>query len=208
MPDDKLDLFKTFKDDYAAPKKPALVDVGPAHYLAIEGWGAPGGEQFTAKIGGLYSMAYTIKMSRKFGGAAGLRDYTICKLEAQWWTGRDERKGDLSTQPPEQWRWRLMIRTPDFIKQADLNQAVANLEKKGKDPEFKNVRLWDHTEGRCVQMLHVGPYEQEGETYTRMAAFANERGLTPHGPGHDIYLNDPRRIPPERLKTILRLPVD
>jgi len=197
----KIDLYKVHKNEYAASRKPAMVKVKPATYLAISGQGAPGGDRFTASIGALYGVAFTIKMTRKF---AGKEDYAVCKLEGQWWS---EPPQDFATLPKDQWRWQLMIRTPEFIKQKDLDQAIAVLLKRGKRNEVRQVCLAKLTEGRCVQMLHVGPYEKECETIAVMKAFAGEEGFQFAGKHHEIYLSDPRRVPPERLKTILRHPV-
>ena len=154
----KIDLYKLHKTEYAATRKPALVELKPATYLAISGQGAPGGEQFTTSIGALYGVAFTIKMTRKF---AGKKDYAVCKLEGQWWS---EPESDLAKLPPDEWRWKLLIRTPDFIGEADLRQAVAVLLKRGKGEDVKRVRLESLAEGLCVQMLHVGPYQKERET--------------------------------------------
>jgi hypothetical protein len=197
----KIDLYQLHKKEYAAPKKPTLVHIGPANYLAIEGRGRPGDAGFTAQIGALYAVAFTVKMRRKF---AGQQDYTICKLEAQWLeTGCHE----TAVKTGGAWRWRLLIRTPDFVSAADLREAVAVLLEKGKPAEVKAVKLAALDEGSCVQMLHVGPYDREAETLATMTAFAVQRGLRPTGLHHEIYLSDPRRVPPERLKTILRQPV-
>jgi len=196
---EKLDLYKLHKDEYVTPKKPALLQNKPAQYLAIKGQGAPGGERFTACIGALYGVAFTIKMTRKF---AGKGDYAVCKLEGQWFF-----EGDLAKIPKEHWKWKLMIRTPDFITEADRKQALAALLKKGKSREVEEVKLETIDEGRCVQMLHVGPYEEEGETIALMRSLAESKGFKLTGPHHEIYLSDPRRVPPERLKTILREPV-
>lgn len=197
----KLDLYKLHKAEYAAPRKPALVKIQPALYLSIQGRGEPGGEVFQGKIGALYSMAFTIKMTRKF---EGLGDYAVCKLEAVWWSDEEE---DLSLVPPERWQWQLLIRTPDFVGREDLERAAAKLVEKGKHREVQEVVLTTLNEDLCVQMLHVGPYEREGETLARMKAFADEQGLSFRDKHHEIYLSDPRRVPPERLKTILRHPV-
>jgi hypothetical protein len=197
----KLDLYKLHKTEYAATRKPALVDVKPATYLAISGQGAPGGELFSASIGALYSMAFTIKMTRKF---AGMQDYAVCKLEGQWWS---DPPADFARLPKDQWLWNLMIRTPDAVKEDDLQQAVAVLRKRGKGEGTDRVRLESLTEGPCVQMLHVGPYEKECETIALMQAFAEKQQLQFSGRHHEIYLSDPRRVPPDRLKTILREPV-
>jgi hypothetical protein len=198
----KLDLYKQHKAEYAAKRKPAWVNVPEARYLAITGQGAPGGELFQARLGALYGVAFTVKMTRKF---AGREDYAVCKLEAQWWS--DAPCANFALSPKEQWWWKLLIRTPDCISADDLKQAVAVLLKRGKGDEVKRVQLETLAEGRCVQMLHVGPYEKEGETVAAMKAFAEDQDQQFHGLHHEIYLSDPRRVPPERLKTILRIPV-
>jgi hypothetical protein len=194
---EKVDLCKLHEDEYVTPKKPVLIQTKPAQYLAIAGQGAPGGERFTACIGALYGMAFTIKMTRKF---AGQQDYTVCKLEGQWF-------GDFSKTPKAQWRWKLLIRTPDFITQDDCKKAVAILLKRGKPREVEEVKLETIGEGQCAQMLHVGTYDREGETIAVMRAFAESEGVKFDGPHHEIYLSDPRRVPPEKLRTILREPV-
>ncbi len=197
MPD-KIDLFKLHKTEYVIPRKPALIHTKPAAYLAIDGQGAPGGDRFVACIGGLYGVAFTIKMTRKF---AGQQDYAVSKLECQYL------QQNFCELPREKWQWRLMIRTPDFVAETDREKAVAALLKKGKPPEVTEVKLITLTEGDCVQMLHVGPYDREGETLAQMRAFAAANGLSLRGLFHEIYLSDPRRVPPPKLKTLLRAPV-
>ena len=198
---EKIDLFEVHRKEYIAPKKPALVEVGPATYLSVSGQGRPGGELFTTIVGALYSVAYTMKMSQKALGG----DYTVGKLEAQWWT--DDAGCGLATVPQDEWRWKLLIRTPDFIGDMELSLAVETLGKRGKSPNAKEIRLDTLREGLCVQMLHVGPYEREHETVRVMEEFARQKGLEAHGRHHEIYLSDPRRVPPQRLRTILRHPV-
>ncbi len=197
----KLDLYKTHKAEYAATRKPALVKLRPATYLAISGQGAPGGELFTASIGALYGVAFTIKMTRKFSGQ---QDYAVCKLEGQWWCDPGQ---DFASAARERWHWNLLIRTPDFITAGELQKAVAVLLKRGKPADVKRVRLETITEGLCVQMLHLGPYDNERETIALMKFFAEQKRLQFHGRHHEIYLSDPRRIPSKKLRTILREPV-
>ncbi len=199
---DKIDLYKLNKEDYASPRKPVLLNVKKAAYLAIEGQGAPGGDVFTDRIGALYAVAFTIKMTRKFGGQ---QDYAVCKLEGQYWCSDCE--GDFSHVPKDQWKWKLFIRTPEFVGEGELKKAVAVLLEKGKTKSVREVRLESITEGQCVQMLHVGPYERERDTIDLMRAFAEKSGLCFRGPHHEIYLSDPRRVAPEKLKTILRMPL-
>lgn len=199
---DKIDLFKENKAEYKATSKPAFVQTAPAQYLLIDGQGAPGGPAFEECIGALYGMAFTIKMTRKF---AGLGDYTVCKLEALWHTkdGADS----FTNIPQDQWCWSLMIRTPECVTKKDLDKAVAALLSKGKCEAGRNVKLETLKEGQCVQMLHVGPYDKVGETIEKMLTFTQENGTAFTGRHHEIYLSDPRRIAPEKLKTIVRRPV-
>jgi hypothetical protein len=197
----KIDIIKAHAQEYVARRKPVLLDIAPATYVTIDGQGAPGGPEFEARIGALYGMAYTIKMTRKFNGE---QDYTIGKLEAQWWADNAE---CFSAVPRESWRWKLLIRTPEFVEKAELVKARDTLRKRGKAPEAAEVRLESLAEGKCVQMLHVGPYDHEHETVALMKEFAEGKGFRFHGLHHEIYLSDPRRIPPERLKTILRHPL-
>jgi len=159
----------------------------------------PGDETFAAQIGALYAVAFTVKMKRKF---AGLQDYAIGKLEAQW---LDDPATFAKRNIP--WRWRLLMRSPDFLTPADLAAAVAALLDKGKPATVKEVALAPLDEGSCVQMLHVGPYDREPESIALMQAFAAGKSLVFAGSHHEIYLSDPRRVPLERLKTILRVPV-
>lgn len=198
---EKIDLFKLNKAEYISPKKPTLVNIKKARYLSIDGRGAPGGEPFATSIGALYAMAYTVKMTRKF---AGEQDYVIGKLETQFWAD-DVR--DISDVPQAKWLWKLLIRTPEFVGKDELKQAARALIEKKKGDGIQGVKLENLAEGQCVQMLHLGPYEREGESYLLMKRFVESQGLAFDGRCHDIYLSDPRRVPPERLKTILRMPV-
>ena len=197
----KLDLYKVHKAEYVTPKKPVLIQTKPAKYLTIGGQGAPAGKAFQEGVGALYNVAFTLKMAKKFAG----QDYKVCHLEGLWWGEREAE--NFALQSPETWNWKLIIRVPDFIGSKDLKDTIETLKEKGKPPAVANVRLETLDEGQCVQMLHVGPYSKEGETISQMTALAGQKGLSFHGRHHEIYLSDPRRVPPERLRTILRLPV-
>jgi len=197
----KLDLYKELKAEYVTPKKPVLVKTKPAKYLTITGKGKPGGELFQKHIGALYGAAFTIKMTRKFAG----QDYKVCHLEGLWWG--DKEGLDFSAIPLDQYNWKLIIRVPDFIQKKDLDSAVRALKEKGKGPEVAEVKLEKINEGLCVQMLHVGPYPDEVKTIAQMMNLAQEKGLACQVPHHEIYLSDPRRVAPARLRTILRFSV-
>ncbi len=190
----KLDLYADNKTEYVTPRTPVLIDASPAQYLAISGSGQPGDALFQKRLGALYNVAFTIKMAKKFGGV----DYAVCKLEGLWW-----REGG-KTGP---WNWTLMIRTPEFIGAKELKEAVGKLLAKGKDREVSEVEIKRLKEGRSVQVLHVGPYDQESANIEAMQKFAAVHGLALRGVHHEIYLSDPRRVKPEKLRTILRHPV-
>lgn len=192
----KYDIYSAYKHEYVTPKRPVLIAMSPARYLTIEGRGEPGGEAFLASISALYNMAFTMKMAKKAAG----EDYTVSKLEGFW------PKSNVGLARDE-WAWTIAIRTPDFVTAADRAAALAQLKKKGRTGLFDRVKLKSVREGSCVQMLHVGPYCDEERTVRQMLEFAEANRKKPLDRHHEIYLNDPRRIPPERLRTILRLPV-
>jgi hypothetical protein len=197
---EKVDLYKLHKNEYATPKKPVLLDVQPARYLSISGTGAPGSEGFQKKMGALYGTAFTMKFESKFAGC----DYAVCKPEGIYWT--DAGGPGFQSLPMDQWHWDLIIRTPDFVTAAQLKAAQAKMLGKGV-PEASGVVFQKLREGKCVQVLHVGPYTEEKATVESMCPFARGEGYEFAGKHHEIYLSDPRRVAPEKLKTILRIPV-
>ena len=199
----KLDLYQINKADYATPRKPVLLRIAQANYLGIAGRGTPGGEAFQQAIGALYSVAFTIKMASKFAG----RDYGVSKLEGLWWvdSGRS-----FMTEPKDKWSWRLLIRTPDFIGKREMEGARKQLAEKGagkgRAPLFKEVELPPSTRAGacrcCMPDPTTGP-----ETIRQMETFAAGQSYRFDGLHHEIYLSDPRRVAPEKLRTILRIPV-
>lgn len=197
----KLDLYKQFKAEYVTSKQPVMVAVGPAKYLSITGQGAPGGTQFRSHISALYSVAFTLKMAEKSAG----HDYKVCHLEGQWWA---DDGCDFRAHQPKAWQWRLLIRVPEFITQKQVDAAIQTVIAKGKPALANQVKLEELTEGRCVQMLHVGPYAEEKTSVDKMQELAKVNGVHLRGPHHEIYLSDPNRVPPQRLRTILRYPLE
>jgi hypothetical protein len=198
----KIDLFKEKKTEYKAGATPVVIDTSPAQYLMIDGQGAPDGPTFEACIGAIYSVAYTIKMRCK---AAARTDYVVSKLESIWYM--PDPKMDFAATPRDQWQWTLMIRTPDHVTNDDLREAIDVLLDKGKAEKVQAVRLDDLDEGRCLQMLHKGPYDGIHETVLEIEKFAEAGHLALTGRHHEIYLSDPRRVAPENLKTLIRQPV-
>jgi hypothetical protein len=201
MTSETLDLYELHKPEYITPDVPTLVDTEPAKYLTNTGKGEPGGEEFAMRLAALYNVAYATKMDMKSHG----KDYAVCKLEGFWWGSKDAL--EFLHEPQSEWNWKLVIRTPDYITEEELEAVVENLVTKGKCPEVRDVQLETIGEGQCVQMLHVGPYDSEEATVAVMKKFVEEHDLALHGRHHEIYLSDPRSVEPEKLRTILRIPV-
>lgn len=192
----KLDLKKELKPLYmASPKAPALIEAPRLDFLMIDGHGLPDrSPEFHTAVARLYSTAYTLKFqSKKAGGP----DWAVMPLEGLWW--RD--------QPDADWRWTLMIAQPPVVNAVQFHKAVAALAKKKPSEAGIAVRLDSLKEGLCVQYLHIGPYQDEEASIAKMSEFADASGYLLTGKHHEIYLSDPQRTPPERLKTILRHPV-
>jgi len=195
----KRDLYREHKDEYRATAVPSKIQVGPAVHLTAAGKGTPGGPEFGAAIGSLYRMAYTLKFRHKAKG----RDFKVAGLEGLWdrppHSGR-VRKAELATLP-----WRLVLRVPEYVTKADLNAARRRLTEKGGAPPTV-LTLERLREGTCIQMLHIGPYSKEPLSVKAMEAAAHMGGLSLKGPLHEIYLSDPNRVLPSKLRTILRIP--
>jgi hypothetical protein len=190
----KVDVFKEHKAEYATPKAPAFIQTTPGLYLTVEGQGAPEGQEFQGKIAAIYGVAYTIKFTKK--KLTG-QNFKIAPLEGLWWVDEDRSR----------WKWKLLVRVPDFLTERDLASAREELLHKGKGEDTPEVKLETIDEGECVQVLHLGPYENETPTIEALHAFAENKGIVIVGPHHEIYLSDPRRTAPERIKTIIRYAV-
>jgi hypothetical protein len=193
---DTIDFVKTLKPLYTGTRNVEEVNVGSGTFLSIEGEGEPGGMVFQEAIQILYATVYTLKFAVKHEGRV---DFKVCKLETLWFS-------DPSVTPRSQWRWLLLVRVPDAITSKDVAATRKTvMEHKGIDATAVKRAAWK--EGRAVQLLHVGPYDRMPDTYTRLAAFAAERDLAVSCPGHEIYLSDPRTTAPEKLRTLVRMPV-
>ena len=198
----KLDLRKELKAYYTAKRKPSIIDVPPGKFLTILGKGDPNGEEYHEAMQALYGMSYTLKFDQKAKG----RNYTVMNLEGLWWL--EDGVFDLNDPAPrEQWRWKSMIRQPSFITDEMVETIRPDaLEKRGAKVE--EVRLETFQEGLSAQVMHVGPYSEEGPTIKLLHDYIKEQGYRERGNHHEIYLGDPRRTKPENLKTLLRHPVE
>ena len=198
----KIDIKKQYKHLFASKREAHLVEVPKFRYLMIDGKGSPDGAAFQDAIGALYSTAYTTKFRLK---AVGRADFVVPPLEALWWAD-DESAFDENRR--DKWQWTLMLIQPEHVTEEDIADALAALDKKGKaTASHRNMRTEPLEEGQAVQCLYVGPYDSMGGAISTMQAFAESNGLELAGKHHDVYLSDPRRTAPERLKTVLRRPV-
>jgi hypothetical protein len=198
-----IDLKKMLKLYYtASAAKPSIIDIPPMNTLMVDGMGDPSGPAFQEAVGSLYSVAYTLKFAFKKDKAI---DYPVMALEGLWCA---DNVADFLSDKRENWKWTLMIVLPDIVTKKDVEQAVEAVKKKAKFPRFPEVRFEKFAEGRAAQVMHVGPYSAERPTVERLHRFAGEQGYKLRGKHHEIYLGDPRRSAPEKLRTIIRHPVE
>lgn len=200
---EKADLRKSMNTFYAPSAKDfSLVQVPPLHYLMIDGHGDPNtAPAYMSAVEWLYSVSYPVKfMSKKDLG----RDYAVMPLEGLWWA--DDMNAFI-TRDKSAWSWTMMILQPDWITKVMIDAAIEKASAKlGAPPP--SLRLETLDEGLCVQIMHIGPYDAEGPVLARLhGEFLPQNGLTETGHHHEIYLSDPRKSAPEKLKTVLRQPV-
>jgi hypothetical protein len=199
--------FDSFLKSLYAPRRNKIetLDVPRMRYLRYDGQGAPRAPSFTAAIQCLYSMAYALKMGMKHGKLPqpkGYYDYKIPPLEGLWWLSGEFAAGDL-----EKAKWRLLIMQPSFIDESLYKAALAQASAKNPDFPWKGLRHEWFDEGQSVQTMHIGPYVTEPATVALIQAHMKQNNLSENGPHHEIYLSDPRRTAPDKLKTIIRYPV-
>ncbi|MDP4198789.1 MAG: GyrI-like domain-containing protein [Bacteroidota bacterium] len=187
----------------ASSKTPKVVTVPKMQYLMIDGKGDPNkSKEFQDAVQALYGLAYTMKFDRKKQGKES--DYKIAPLEGLWWS---ENMSDFSNNNRTKWQWTLMLEQPDSITKTEVAKAAKEVEEKKHLDTVSNVRLEKWSEGECAQIMHIGPYSSEAPTIEKLHDFIRDQGADISGKHHEIYLGDPRRSAPEKLKTILRQPL-
>ena len=205
-----FDFKKEYKEYYLAPQKPVIVDVPEMNYIAVRGNGNPNeeGGDYQKAVGILYAIAYTIKMSYKGDyKIEGFYEYVVPPLEGFWW--QDEVDG-VDYSHKETFNWISVIRLPDFVKKQDFEWAVKEASKKKKmdctPAEFLTIK-----EGLCVQILHMGSFDEEQGSVSAMDEYLQQEGyendISDHRLHHEIYLLDPRKTTIEKCKTIIRHPI-
>lgn len=200
----KVDLKKTLDSYQAKRGQFRVVDVPELQYLMIDGHGDPNtSPEYTSALETLYPLAYTLKFLSK---RELDRDYVVMPLEGLWWA--DDMTSFTSARDKSQWDWTMMIMQPQWLGPAECAAARAQLTAKGAPERLDEVRWGTLREGRCVQTLHVGSYDDETPVLEELhERFIPGQGLRMAGIHHEIYLSDARRVAPEKLRTILRQPV-
>lgn len=200
----KVDFRKTLDSYRARRGEFRVLDLPVMQYLMVDGKGDPNtSQEYADALAALYPVAYRLKFASK---RELERDYVVPPLEALWWATD---MTAFTTGDKSQWLWTAMIMTPDWVTAEMLDDALAAVTEKDRAEALDKVRLERLEEGRCVQTLHIGPYDEEGPVLAEMHDhFIPATGLRMTGKHHEIYLNDARRVEPAKLRTILRQPVE
>ena len=203
----KHEWRKQEKELYIPKQKPELLTVQEQKFLMIKGKGNPNDGEFAEKVGVLYSMAYAIRMMPKKGYTPeGYFEYTVYPLEGLWDLTKEGRKSDILDK--NQLIYIIMIRQPDFVSQEVVDLAFDSVRKRKPHEFLEDVKFGTIEEGLSVQMLHIGPYDNEAETFQVIKEFIRENNLEIVTLEHrEIYLSDARKVEPEKLKTVLRYKV-
>ena len=200
----KIDYKKELKHLYRPSSKVVeTVDVPEMSFLRIDGEGDPGASQaFQDAVGTLYPISYTLKFMVKRGDVGV--DYGVLPLEALWWA--DDISAFVEGKRDE-WKWTVMIMQPDLITEEMVGEAIQEVKRKKNPVALPLVRFESFAEGRAAQMMHIGPFSEEGPTIKRVHSFIEESGYVLSGKHHEIYLSDIRRGAPEKWKTVIRQPM-
>lgn len=201
---EKMDLMKTLKNLYQpSAKETVLVEVPEMNFLMVDGEGDPNtSKAFSDAIEALYPVSYTLKFMVKKGPLA--IDYGVMPLEGLWWA---DDMSAFTTGDKDAWKWTLMIMQPEFITKEMVKEAIEEVARKKKPVSLPLVRFESFKEGKTAQILYVGPFSEEGPTIEKVHQFIQDKGCRRIGKHHEIYLSDPRRTAPEKLKTIIRQPM-
>ncbi len=204
---------KAEKQYYLPGKKPGIVDIPEFKFFTINGTGDPNDEAFQDYIGVLYALSYTIRMSPKKNRAPeGYYEYTVYPLEGVWDISEEAKEKDLNSfaeLDKSDFVFTIMIRQPEFVTESYAEQTLQTVKREKPNALLDEVAFKTIKEGKCLQMLHVGPYDDEPESFRKMEEYANKNHLKRKTKKHrEIYLSDPRRAKPENLKTVLRFQVE
>ena len=201
---EKLDLKKQYRELYLpSARECAVVDIPELQFLMIDGHGDPNtGDEYRQALEALYGMSYTLKFLSKQTEEI---DYVVMALEGLWWT---DDMADFSEDDKSAWSWTSMIMQPGHLTKAHFEDAADQLRAKKNPMALGKMRFESFHEGLSVQIMHIGPYAEEAPTISRLHQFAVDNGYRIRDKHHEIYLSDPRRAAPEKLRTVIRQPVE
>ena len=199
---DNVDLKKELKNLYSpSAKEVSVVDVPAMNFLLIDGQGSPSSPQYHEAIEALFSVSYALKfMVKKAQGV----DYGVMPLEGLWWVD-DMTK--FSAERKDEWKWTAMIMQPKYVTEKDVKATIEQTRKKKNLPALPKLRFESFHEGKAAQIMHVGPFSAEGPNIAKIHDAIRKSGHALSGKHHEIYLNDPSKTAPEKLKTVLRQPM-
>lgn len=200
---EKIDIKKALKHLYQpSAKEVVLVNVPSMNFLMIDGEGDPNtSPAYTDAVAALFTVSYTIKFMIKKGPLA--IDYGVMPLEGLWWA---DDMSKFTTEDKSNWKWTMMIMQPSFVTPEIIDSAIADVKMKKNPAALSKLRLEAFSEGRCAQILHIGPFSEEGPTIEKVHQFIDSRGNRT-GKHHEIYLSDIRKADPAKWKTIIRQPI-
>ena len=200
---EKIDFVKAHPDWFRPPKTPAVVEMPPLNFLMINGQGNPNtAQEYQDALQALYAVAYNLKFTVK---KAGILDYRVPPLQGLWWA--EDMTAFTVEDQKDEWLWTMMIMQPPLITLDQVNTAIQMVQNKKNPVALPKLRFDTYHEGLAVQVMYIGPYADEGPTIAGLHQYAKDNGYHLHGKHHEIYLGDPRRTAPERLKTVIRQPV-
>ena len=197
----KIDLKKQLSDLYSpSVREVQIVDVPAMNFVVIDGKGSPDDTPYQQAVGALYSIAYTLKFMLKKAGT----DYGVMPLEGLWWA---DNMADFAEHTKKNWQWTALIMQPQYVTEKLFQESFDKLKATKNPPGLSAVRFENFHEGLCAQIMYLGPYSEEAPVITRIHEFIHTNGYALRGKHHEIYLGDPRRTKPEKLKTIIRQPM-
>jgi hypothetical protein len=207
-----FDFKKEYKELYLPKGTPSIISIPEMRFIMVQGKGNPNtSDYYKEAVELLYGISYSIKMSKKKEAPAGYFDYVVPPLEGLWWFENNFFDGSVMNRKDE-FSWMMMIRQPDFVTSQVFEMAKKNLKRKKPEIDTSIVKLETFNEGLCAQVMHIGPYDDEPATVALLEAFIDSQGYRTLMSGmrqhHEIYLSDPRKSDPAKLKTVLRHPIE
>ncbi len=200
----KIDFKKELKHLYKpSAKEVAIIDVPEMNFLMIDGVGDPNtAQEYKDAVEALYAVSYALKFMIKKGEKA--IDYGVMPLEGFWWV---DDMTQFSMNNKDIWKWTAMIMQPEYVTEDLFNKALEQVEKKKNPPALSKIRFGSFHEGLAAQIMHIGSYSEEGPTIKKLHNIIKENGYKLRDKHHEIYLSDPRRSAPEKMKTVIRQPI-